>query len=149
MPKVFLDANVWIAAAGSSVGGSRQLIDWAERGLIEVLVCEQILEEVRGNLEEKIPRALSVFDRLLKSVAPTIVSEPSIKSVDEAEMTIHPKDAPILAAAVEAEVDYLATLDKKHFLKPSVQDYAPFPILLHSDLVSRLRPVLEPELLEE
>ncbi|NCO34996.1 MAG: putative toxin-antitoxin system toxin component, PIN family [Armatimonadetes bacterium CG2_30_59_28] len=149
MPKVFLDANVWIAAAGSSVGGSRQLIDWAERGLIEVLVCEQILEEVRGNLEEKIPRALSVFDRLLKSVAPTIVSEPSIKSVDEAEMTIHPKDAPILAAAVEAEVDYLATLDKKHFLKPSVQDYAPFPILLPSDLVSRLRPVLEPELLEE
>jgi len=125
------------------------LIDWAERGLIEVLVCEQILEEVRGNLEEKIPRALSVFDRLLKSVAPTIVSEPSIKSVDEAEMTIHPKDAPILAAAVEAEVDYLATLDKKHFLKPSVQDYAPFPILLPSDLVSRLRPVLEPELLEE
>jgi predicted nucleic acid-binding protein len=41
---------------------------------------------------------------------------PSVAEIAAAKEFIHPKDAPILAAAMSLEVDYLVTLNRKHFL---------------------------------
>ena len=46
----------------------------------------------------------------------TTIPGPSAADVANAEAIIHPKDAPILRAAMDAQVDYLVTLNRKHFL---------------------------------
>jgi predicted nucleic acid-binding protein len=46
-----------------------------------------------------------------------MVEDPPLALVKEAATVVNLKDAPILAAAQKAQVDYLVTLDKKHFLK--------------------------------
>jgi predicted nucleic acid-binding protein len=50
-----------------------------------------------------------------------MIEDPPAAAVEKASSLIDRKDGAILAAAIEAKVDYLITLDKKHFLKQRTQ----------------------------
>ena len=55
------------------------------------------------------------------------------------EKTIHPKDVHVLASATKGKADYLITLDRKHFLAPSVRRAKlPFAILTPGEFLRRL-----------
>lgn len=143
MVKVFIDANIWIAGAASPKGGARRILDWGEEKLVQVFTSRQVLQEVRSNVTRKLPRALPAFERLIKAVNPHVVRQPAQRRIAEAEKLIHPKDAPILAAAIKENVDYFVTLDKRHFKKPSVQKAVSFLILLPDEFVAMIAPQLE------
>ena len=63
----------------------------------------------------------------LKHLSPLIVEDPSKLAVEQACEIIHHNDAPILAAAIEASVDDLATWNTRHFQKKAGRDYAQVP----------------------
>ena len=55
---------------------------------------------------------------------------------------IHHNDPPILAAAIEAGVDYLVTRNTRHFQKKAVRDYARFSILTPGEFLEEFRRAL-------
>jgi predicted nucleic acid-binding protein len=59
------------------------------------------------------------------------------------------KDAPILAAAHKTKLDYLITLDRRHFKQPQVQDTVLFQILLPEEFAPFIRAELAKEASEQ
>jgi hypothetical protein len=75
-----------------------------------------LLVEAERNLQEKLPRALPEYQHFLAVCPLEIVPAPFAWQIKVAGAIIHPKDAPILAAAMSARIDYLVTHNRKHFL---------------------------------
>lgn len=112
---IFVDANVLIAGAGSRSGASRAVLMLAEIGLFQLVVSELVLEEAERNLRKKLPHGLPVFAEILAHLHLKIVPAPSQEMIAHWIDSIEEKDAPIIAAAVAAQVDRLLTLNHKDF----------------------------------
>jgi predicted nucleic acid-binding protein len=147
--RVFLDAGIYIAGAGSALGGSRQILDWCAERLLQPLTSHQVLIEARRNVAKKLPRAVTVLERILHAVNSELAPEPTEEEITNATHIISEKDAPILAAARKANIDYFVTLDRKHFKQPHVQAMLPFQILLPEEFVPIIRSVLIREAAEQ
>lgn len=107
---LFLDASVLLAAAGSSIGASRALFNYAERQGWTLLSSPYALEEVLRNLS-KLPGAATA-DWLVLRTQLTIVDD--VVSLDRPVIFTASKDRPILFTAL-AWADVLLTLDKEDF----------------------------------
>jgi predicted nucleic acid-binding protein len=59
--------------------------------------------------------------------------------VHEAAEVIDPDDAPILAAAKQASMDYLVTLDVRHFHTDRVKAFLPVPIVTPAEFLIAFR----------
>ncbi len=115
-PKVFLDSSALIAGIASSKGAAREILRLAEIGLIEIIVSRQVVVEADRNITAKLPECLDDFRNYLETLAPVLVADPSQREILRFSSLIQPHDAPILAAAVSAQADYLVTWDQKHFM---------------------------------
>ena len=113
--RIFLDSNVIFSGLYSSKGPSGIILERFIDGELVVVISQQVLEEVIRTLKEKLPEALSAFNRLLISVPPEIVKNPLPGEVADWAQVIHPEDDAILAAAVAAQPDYLTTGDNYFF----------------------------------
>lgn len=78
-------------------------------------MSEEVLVEVDRNLRKKLPHVLRVYKELLVILRPALQASPSAAALQRVSGIVHPKDAAILAAALEANADYLVTLDRRHF----------------------------------
>jgi predicted nucleic acid-binding protein len=114
--KVFVDTSVLIAGLASVTGASGAVLDLGEAGASVLMISRQVLVEADRNITAKLPRMVDRFRRYLRRLGPVMVQDPSPAETMETSTIIHPKDASILAAAQKAKVDFLVTLDKKHFL---------------------------------
>lgn len=115
-PKVFLDSSALIAGIASSKGAGREILRLAEIGLIEIMVSRQVVVEADRNITSKLPECIDDFRNYLETLAPVLVTDPSQRDILRFSSLIQPHDAPILAAAVAAQADYLVTWDQKHFM---------------------------------
>lgn len=118
MPKVnfFFDSSALIAGIVAQ-GAARALLLIAEDEKILITVSEQVITEVERNIARKAPKALPFARELILRSNIRIAHDPSIEEVHLCQGWIsHPADAPILAAAVRAQVDFLVTLNTKHFI---------------------------------
>jgi predicted nucleic acid-binding protein len=112
--RVFLDANVLFSAAYLTTGSPRALFSVAAAGACQLLTSEYAAEEARRNIALKQPRAIAELADLLYGVA--LAAEPSVVSVSWAtSLGLPAKDAPIMAAAVNARCHLLVTGDVTHF----------------------------------
>jgi putative PIN family toxin of toxin-antitoxin system len=108
-PKIVLDSNVFISALVFG-GKARQILDLAVKGLIDVAISDDILEEIKGVLEgrkfqypAKIVRALiSEVEDLADLVPPG----QKIEAVPE-----DPADNRVLECAVESEANMIVSGD--------------------------------------
>ena len=116
--KVFIDTNVLIAGVNSVTGASATLLDLCEAGVLQMVVSRQVLIEADRNFTAKFPQWVGRFRQFMHNLAPLMVEDPTPESIKKAAAIVDRKDAPILAAAQNANVDFLITLDKKHFLNP-------------------------------
>ena len=89
------------AAALSPTGASRELLRESIRGNVALVLSNFVLAEAERNLMLKRPDALA---------------DPTSEEVAEAATYTVLKDAPIVAAARKANVDYLVSLDRKHLV---------------------------------
>jgi predicted nucleic acid-binding protein len=112
--KVFFDASVLVAAAFSSSGGSFRVLNEASiRGFHFVTSKHAFGEAERSVLRKRMERMielqhLAAFLEIVPD-APSSVIEKLLDVIDF-------KDAPILAAALQADSQVLLTLDREHFL---------------------------------
>jgi len=116
-PDLFLDSSALFAGVVSAEGASRALLLLAEGGLIVVTVSEQVVAEAERAVARKVPQALLTFREALRGAGLRIVRDPLPQDVEAYQDIIaHPADVPIVVAAMQARVDYLVTLNRKHFI---------------------------------
>ncbi len=141
-PRLFLDANIWIAAAGSRTGASALVLALCQRGHATAVSSRLILLEAERNIQAKLgPDALLQFYRDLGELDLTLVEAPTPQEIAAQSKIIDPKDAHVLAAALKGGVEVLLTLDRKHFQSPSVlQAGLPFRIMTPGEFLHRLVP---------
>lgn len=115
MISAFVDTSVLFAAALSGTGASRELLRESIRGNIALVLSNFVVAEAERNLMRKRPDAFSVLQNILDAVSFTLAN-PTVEQVAEAATYTFLKDAPIVAAATKANVDYLVSLDRKHLV---------------------------------
>jgi predicted nucleic acid-binding protein len=85
-----------------------------------------VLSETGENLAAKRPQALSQF--VLFQARVNSVTDPPADLVKQVMRFVAAKDAPIVAAAVIAEAQYLVTLDQRHILAKANEIASQFAI---------------------
>ena len=114
---LFLDSSALIAGLISAEGASRALLLLGEDEKIQLTVSEQVIVEIERNLARKVPRAAPFAREMIRSAKVRIVRDPALKEVSQRMDWIgHAADAPILVTAYIAQVDFLVTLNRRHFL---------------------------------
>lgn len=121
--KIFLDANIFIAAAGNEDGGSSYLFRIAEIEKWILFTNPYALMEARRNIWKKLPDSKSRFSSLI--VNPTlIIANPAPKAMqDQCKKIVPEKDAPILAGALFSKSNILCTLDQQDFHNQFVKTF--------------------------
>jgi predicted nucleic acid-binding protein len=116
-PTIFLDSSALIAGIISALGAARVLLLLAEDEKLVLLVSEQVIAEVERNIARKMPRALPLVREMILHANVKILRDPSLEEIQpRMDWISHTADVPILVAAAAANVDFLATLNKRHFL---------------------------------
>lgn len=114
--RVFLDANVLFSAAYREAGSVRAFFALASAGACSLVSSAHAVEEARRNISVKHPGRVVDLEALLEKVE--LCPEPGAATIAWAsEAGLPPKDAPVLAAAVEAKCQILATGDRADFGK--------------------------------
>ena len=113
LPRAFVDSSALMAATLSSTGAAYDLLEAGQQGRIALVASPYVLREVERNLYRKAPRGLDAL-RERRDQLELIDPPPSL--IDDIVRNVEPKDAPIVAAAVAAQADYLVTYDRRHLL---------------------------------
>lgn len=138
-PRVFIDSSVLFSATKSSLGGSFRLLDECARGTCIPVISKRVVSEVRLRLTEKYPELMPLLYNRLAHTDFQIV-EPTGKDIVRCQTIINPDDAVILAGAIAARADYLATLDRAHFINDSrVAEKSGILILTPRDFLNAMR----------
>lgn len=112
MTRIFCDANVLFSAAITPEGRSAAIFDLAREH--ELVASPHVVEEARRNVAARYPDTAARLEDLLGRVA--AVGEAPGEVVEwAAGQGLPEQDAPVLAAAVHADVDALVTGDRRHF----------------------------------
>ncbi len=128
------------AVAPTQRGASVVVLRMAEITLIEAIASRQVLLEAERNLEAKLPQALPAF-RLIVQRCLNLVPDPLPQTVQPHTGRAHPKDLPILVAALEHRCPWLVTFNVRHYRPghPEVTVLPPGGLILQvRDLLTRL-----------
>src|SRR5690554_103065 len=107
MIRDFIDASVLFAAAYSSTSSARDLIHLGLDEKLTLVLSPHVTEEVRRNLISKYPERLSGFELILENAGFEEIAKPSREEVLAAAAYTALKDAPIVAAAINARCTHL------------------------------------------
>jgi predicted nucleic acid-binding protein len=138
--EIFIDTSVLFAASDSSRGASREIVRYAQRGQITLVVNKLVFEETEKNLALKRPEALPVFEDI-KDAIPFKIINPTRAEV----LRMHPhtamKDAPHFATALKAKVYCIVSLDRRHMIdiRSKIQEDLGLRILLPSEFLKEIR----------
>jgi len=139
MIRAFVDASVLFAAAKSETGASREIVRLAIHGEVRLVASQLVFEEARRNLKAKAPEAVAALDDFLNAVSFELV-RPTKPEVEAAMEYVAAKDAPIIAAAQKARVDFLVSLDRRHIVgMPEVEKRSGLNIVLPAELLEEIR----------
>ncbi len=114
---LFLDSSALFSGIVSDAGAARILLLLAETDHILLTISEQVVTETERAIARKAPRALNDLRQAILASKARIVRNPSVEEVyAHQDLISHPADVPILLAAMGAGVDFLVTLNRKHFI---------------------------------
>jgi hypothetical protein len=125
------------AVSPSQAGASLAILRLSEITLIEALTSQQVIMEAECNLIAKLPQKLPEF-RLLVSRCLHVVPDPSVEDLVRYAGMAHPKDLPIVVAAVRERCPWLVTFNVRHF-QPGHVDVT---VLQPGDFVFQVRDLL-------
>jgi len=137
--RVFIDTNVLIAGLVSRTGASAAILDIGEAEEIRIVISQHVLIEADRVFLNKFPHLISQFRIFIKNLAPLLIDDPKPQAVREAGKVIEINDAPIVAAVKSQKMDYLVTLNTKHFKTVQVRDYLSIPVVTPGEFLSAFR----------
>jgi predicted nucleic acid-binding protein len=114
---LFLDSSALFAGIISSSGAARAPLLLAESDQITLTLSEQVVAETERAMARKVPQALADLRAAILASKAQIVRDPDSAEVRaNLELISRPPDVPILLAAMKANVDYLVTHNRVHFM---------------------------------
>ena len=139
--RIFLDSSALIAGIISVQGASHVLLILGEEKRITLFVSEQVIIEVERNVARKMPKILHLVREIILQANIRIVRDPTPDAVQQHLSWIsHASDVPILLAARQANVDFLVTLNRRHFIEdPEVATRSNLRIGTPGDCLAWLR----------
>ncbi len=138
--KIFLDSNVIISGLFSDKGAPRIILDLLSLGLPQLTGAtgEYNIIEIERNLTKKMPEALPAYSKYLPLLNLDILPLPSSRDIAKLSGTTSQKDIPVLASAINGNVDFLVTGDKKDFI--NLRGKYSFKILSPSEFLDIILP---------
>jgi len=138
---LFLDSSALFTGIISATGASRALLLLAESEHILITISGQMVIETEHAIARKVPLALDDFRQAILASKARIVHDPPLEDVLANQNLIsHPADAPILLSSMHSNVDYLVTLNRKHFIDdPDVAEKSGLRIGTPGDTLSWVR----------
>jgi predicted nucleic acid-binding protein len=138
--RVFIDASVFIAAAGSASGGSALVLDICQGRRYAAVCSQRVLLEAQTNIRDKLPpAALARFYKLLAALSPALVPPATEDEIARWAQFVAAKDAHVVASAVQGAAAYLITLDRKHLANEVVRAAGlPFQIMTPGDFLQQV-----------
>ena len=119
MPTInlFLDSSALFAGIVSSTGAGRVLLLLGETKKIQLTISEQVVTETERAVARKAARALPELRQAILQCNAVIMGDPQASVVlAHLDWMRDPADVPILLAAMQAKVDFLVTLNRRHFM---------------------------------
>ena len=115
--KIFLDSNVIISGLLSDKGAPRVILDLLSLGLPQLagVTGKYNIIEIERNLTKKMPEALPVYNKYLPLLNLDIIPLPTSREIAKLSGATSQKDIPVLASAINGNVDFLVTGDRKDF----------------------------------
>ena len=110
-PRVFLDTNVLVSALYSADGPPAAILRLHVDERITIVVSQLVVEELIRAIRRKLPDALPPLREFLLTTPPEVVPDPSGDEIQRFAPAVNRSDAPVLAAAVNADADYLVSGD--------------------------------------
>ena len=138
--RVFFDASVIIAALLSPNGGSSQLLKYIKLGKIVGIISQTVIEEI---LEEdkfrKIKKSKEEIERFIAKSKLIVRKSITTGEIEPYQGLVDIEDAHLIAGAKLTRCRYLVTLDKKHLLRPDIQEkFLPLKIVSPGQLLEEL-----------
>lgn len=112
--RLFLDANILFSAAHRESGSVRVFFQLAAAGICELVSSPFAVDEARRNIARKYPDRSTDLEMLVTRLGVCTEAVPDSVAWALAQQ-LPAKDAPILAAAVQAGARLLVTGDRKDF----------------------------------
>ena len=136
MLRVMVDADVLFAGAASSSNQSASgvVLRLSELTVIEGVASVQVVTEAERNLTAKVPAAVEALAGLVDACV-QVVPDPEPSEVQAMDGRAHPKDLPVLVAAVRERCPVLVTFNEKDF-RPGHPDVE---VMTPGVLVQRVR----------
>jgi uncharacterized protein len=128
---VFIDTSILFAAIGSPRGYARDLLMAGINGQCQVFLSEYVIAEAERSIGLKRPAAIPIL-REFVALLPRR-AEPDATLVADVGQRLglgDENDVPIVAGAVQARAEYLATYDRKHLLSVGDQINSQFGIVV-------------------
>lgn len=123
----------------SSRGGARELLRLAMEGQATLITSEYALAETERSLREKSPQSADVFALIRTLSIWTIINHTRAGAKAAQNAVKDPDDAPIIAAAREAEADALISFDRKHLFTQDVEKFLGAPVMTAGDAIHLLQ----------
>jgi len=120
--RVFLDSNVIYSGLLSPEGPAGIILRDFIIGKISVIISQKVLEEVIRTIGDELPDVLDNLKILLTNAPPRVVADPSLRDARTLTAKVSLSDAVILAAAVNAQPDYLITDDYYYLRKVGIEE---------------------------
>ncbi len=121
--RLFIDSSVLFSACHSRTGGARELIRLAIKNQVELFISDYVLVESERHLSRDTQHALAVFHYVKNRDFWRMVTITREQVAEAIGVTADKFDAPIVAAARAAKVDYLLSFDRKHLYTRSVETF--------------------------
>ena len=111
--RVMIDTNVLFSAMYKFSGTPYDAFAKASESPYRLVLCDQIIDELRRNFNRKFPAKIPVLERFLSITQYDLITiAPEDEIIDDEENIRDDTDRPILRAARKAKVDILVTGDK-------------------------------------
>ena len=136
---LFFDTSVYIAALLSPEGAAGELIRLAESGVIQMVVSEEVIIEIDRVLKKKYPELIQESRRLLKHIAPEVVSNPDPEDVKPFLRKLPTADAMILCAARQGKISAFVTWNTRDFMVSGIAELVNFPVVVPGEALKLFR----------
>ena len=114
---LFLDSSALFAGIISSTGAACVLLPLAESDHITIVLSEQVVAETEQTIARQVPQALADLRATISASKALIVKDPIPADVREnLHLISHPADVPVVLSVIKANVDYLVTHNRVHFI---------------------------------
>jgi len=138
--RVYFDASIVIAALLSPTGGSAQLFRLIKLGIITGITSQTVVEEVlEEDKPKRIKRSMDEIEQFIDKSELIVREAITEEELGPYQDRVDREDAHLIAGAKLTKCTHLVTLDKKHLLRPDIQEkFLPLHIVSPKEVLEEI-----------